>query len=206
MWNEAAHLQIHPLNFPWEKFPWQKAINCFTRLLGYVHMGQIDSARAWLNQLNMIHDTLIKQKDLYKANQVEIQIKTAEAWIAFGDRKNVDALKIMNGAADMEDRTEKHPVTPGEVIPARELVGDMFMQMNRPDKALEAYESDLKKHPNRFNGLYGAGLAAEKSGNMEKAKFYYQQLLNVTDSASSGRPELDRATLFLKNLLANNIR
>ena len=95
-------------------------------------------------------------------------------------------------------KLKKSPVTPGEVIPARELLGDMLLQMNKPDKALEAYEADLKKHPNRFNGLYGAGLAAERSNNLEKANFYYQQLTGIANSTNSNRPELEAARLFLK--------
>ena len=102
-------------------------------------------------------------------------------------------------AAEMEEGTEKHPVTPGEVIPARELLGDMLLQMNKPDKALEAYEVDLKKHPNRFNGVHGAGLAAERSNNLEKATSYYQQLIAIPNSTNSNRPELEAARLFLKS-------
>jgi tetratricopeptide (TPR) repeat protein len=197
IWKEAASLKIHPANFPWEKFPWQKAIIHFTRVLGSVHIGHIDSARAELKNLNTIYDTLTEQKDSYKANQVQIQIRTSEAWILFKEGKNNEALKLMNLAADMEDKTEKSPVTPGEVIPAMELLGDMLLQMNKPDKALDAYEEDLKKHPNRFNGLYGAGLAAERSNKPEKASFYYQQLTDITNTANSIRPELDVAKLFL---------
>ena len=104
----------------------------------------------------------------------------------------------MNVAADMEDKTEKSPVTPGEVFPAKELLGDMLLQMNKPGEALEAYEADLKKHPNRFNGLYGAGLAAERSNNFEKAKFYYHQLTQYCKFTNSNRPELEAAKLFLK--------
>ncbi|MEP6594426.1 MAG: tetratricopeptide repeat protein [Ginsengibacter sp.] len=198
MWSEAANLKIHPEHFPWKDFPWQEAIIHFARLIGSVHIGNIDSAKDELKKLNIIYDTLIEQKDSYKANQVQIQIKTAEAWIQFKEGKNKDALKLMNFAADMEDKTEKHPVTPGEVIPARELLGDMLLQMNKPEKALETYETDLKKHPNRFNGLYGAGLAAEKSGNPQKATFYYKHLLTTTSPDNSARPELASINLFLK--------
>ena len=198
MWKEAAGLQIHPANFPWEKYPWQKAIVHFTRLLGSVHIGNIDSARTELKNLSVIYDTLIKQKDSYKANQVQIQIKTSEAWILFKEGRNNEALAVMDAATGMEDNTQKHPVTPGEVIPARELLGDMLVQMNKPGEALEAYEEDLKKHPNRFNGLYGAALAAERSGNFEKASSYYSQLINISDSINSNRPELSAARLLLK--------
>lgn len=197
-WKDAASLKIHPADFPWEKFPWQKAIINFTRLLGFVHIGKIDSAKVELKNLNTIYDTLMKQKDLYKANQVKIQINTSEAWILFKEGKNDEALKTMIVAADMEDKTEKHPVTPGEVIPAAELLGDMLMKMNKPGKALEAYEADLKKHPNRFNGLCGAALAAEKLHNVEKTNFYYRQLTNIANATDSSRPELKAARLYLK--------
>jgi tetratricopeptide (TPR) repeat protein len=198
MWKDVAALKIHPADFPWEKFPWQKAIVNFTRLLGFVHIGKIDSAKAELKNLNTIYDTLMKQKDLYKASQVKIQINTSEAWILFKEGKNDEALKTMTVAADMEDHTEKSPVTPGEVIPARELLGDMFLQMNKPEKALEAYEADLKRHPNRFNGLYGAGLAAEKLHNFKKTDSCFRQLAGITSATDSNRPELDAARLFLK--------
>jgi tetratricopeptide (TPR) repeat protein len=198
IWKEAAALKIHPANFPWEKYPWEKAIICFTRLLGFVHIDKMDSASTELKNLNTIYDTLTAQKDSYKANQVMIQINTSEAWILFKEGKNNEALKAMTVAADMEDRTEKHPVSPGEVIPARELLGDMLLQMNRPEKALEAYEADLKRHPNRFNGLYGAALAAEKWHHAEDANAYYRQLISITSEINSNRPELETARLYLK--------
>jgi TolA-binding protein len=197
-WNEAANLKVHYADFPWKDFQWQEAIVHFTRLLGSVHIGNIDSAKAELKELNRIHDKLIEQKDSYKANQVQVQVKTAEAWIKLKEGANNEALMLMNFAADLEDKTEKHPVTPGEVIPARELLGDLLLQMNEPAKALEAYEADLKKHPNRFNGLYGAGLAAEKSGNLEKAEFYYGKLLASVSGTNSNRPELAALKLFFK--------
>jgi tetratricopeptide (TPR) repeat protein len=197
MWRDAARLDIHPTAFPWGKFPWQKAIIHFTRLLGSVHIGNTDSAGSELKELKLIYDTLAREKDMYKANQVEIQIKASEAWILFKEGKNSNALELMNAAADREDVTEKSPVTPGEVIPARELLGDMLIQMGYYAKALEAYQEDLKRHPNRFNGLYGAGLAAERSGDTGKAAFYYRQLSDIS-TTNSPRSELAIARDFLK--------
>jgi tetratricopeptide (TPR) repeat protein len=197
MWREAAALSAHKI-IPWQNFPWQKAIIHFTRSLGSVHMGNIDSARAELNKLKVIHDTLVAQKDSYRANQVQIQINSAEAWILFKEGKNEEALQMMKLAADMEDKTEKAPVTPGEVLPASELLADMLLEMNKPDRALLAYEEDLKKHPNRFNALYYAGSAAEKSGNNEKANKYYQQLKAIASTNQSDRPELAAAKLYVK--------
>jgi len=198
LWKEAATLQLYPMGLPWEKFPWQKAIYHFARLLGSVHTGSMDSARLEYKELNRLHDTLVGQKDPYKTNQVLIQLKASEAWVAFKEGRSADALKTMNMAADLEDATEKHPVTPGEIIPAKELLGDLLLAMNKPDKALEAYEADLVKHPNRWNALYGAGLAAERSGNPEKAGGYYRQLLKMI-SPNSTRPELTAVRLFFKS-------
>jgi tetratricopeptide (TPR) repeat protein len=198
LWKEAAHLPIHPSNFPWKDFQWQKAIIHFTRLLGNVHTGQLDSAKAELKALYQIEDQLKRQKDSYKVNQVQIQIGACQAWIKFKEGKKEEALRLMKRAAAQEDQTEKHPVTPGEVIPARELLADLLLALNQPNRALEAYEADLKKHPNRFNGLYGAGLSAEKCGNLKKAAFYYRQLVSTTDSANVTRPELLALNQFLK--------
>lgn len=197
-WEEAASLEVPAANFSWKDFPWQKGIIHFARLLGSVHSNKPASARTELKYLHTIYDELVGQKDMYKANQVQIQIKSSEAWILFKERKNKEALKLMYTAADLEDKTEKHPVTPGQVIPARELLGDMLLQMNKPGEALAAYESALKKQPNRFNGLYGAGLAAERSGNLKKANHYYQLLTGIANSTGSGRPELEAARSFLK--------
>ena len=104
----------------------------------------------------------------------------------------------------MEDATEKDPVTPGEVIPARELLGDMYLEMGQFAKALEAYEADLKRHSKRFNGLYGAGLAAEKLGDNNKARLYYDQLIVTVDPSAKGRPELERVKKFVTNSIYDN--
>ncbi|HUS03115.1 MAG TPA: hypothetical protein VMY77_15360 [Chitinophagaceae bacterium] len=196
MWKEAAGLQAHQANILWQNFPWQKAIIHFTRLLGSVNTNDINKAKAELKELNVLRDKLVELKDAYKANQVQIQIKTGEAWIHFKEGHTSEALMLMNLAADMEDKTEKHPVTPGEVIPAREFLADLLLQMNNPGKALVAYESDVVKHPNRFNAMYGAGLSAEISGNHEKAKRYYTQLLNIT-GPNSNRKELAAIKTYL---------
>jgi hypothetical protein len=198
MWKDAAGLTIHHANLQWEDYPWQKAIIHFTRLMGLVNTSKIDLAKTELNELNRLYNKLLEQKDSYKANQVQIQIKTAEAWIRFKEGKKDEALQLMNSAADMEDGTEKHPVTPGQVIPAREFLAEMLLQMNLPEKALTAYEADLKKNRNRFNGLYGAAIAAEKSGSIEKANQYYKQLNGIAGSPNASRKELEKVKLYLK--------
>ncbi len=197
-WKDAASLTIHPVSFPWKSFPWQEAIFHSTRLLGAVHMGQADSAKLELKKLKNIYDTLMAQKDLYKAAQVMIQVKSGEAWIALSEGRKSDAVQFMTEAADLEDQTEKHPVTPGSIIPARELLGDLLMEMNKPEEALAAYLSALKIQPGRFNGLCGAALACEKMNDKTGAHNFYQKLLAVANSPESKRPELDKARAFLK--------
>ena len=198
LWTEAANLNAHSANFNWKDFPWQKAIIHYTRLLGSVHGSNPGSAKIELKHLNAIHDSLVSQKDLYKAAQVQVQVKSSEAWILLKEGKSKEAVEMMEAAAVLEDKTEKHPVTPSEIIPARELLADMLLHLKRPSEALEAYEEVLKKAPNRFNSLYGAGLAAEQFNDQKKATIYYQQLIAVTNPGTSLRPELRAAKLFLK--------
>ena len=196
-WDEAAKLELKPDDFPWENFLWEKAIISFGRILGEVHTSKMDAARSDLAELKSIRSKLIAKNKTYEANQVHIQVKASEAWIAFSGGHKDEAIRLMTEAATMEDATDKHPVTPGEVIPARELLGDLYMEMGEYAKALEAYESDLKRHAGRFNGLYGAGVAAMKSGNKEKATAFFQQLKAVAQHSDKKRRELATAELFL---------
>lgn len=198
-WDEAARLPMHPANFKWNKFPWQEAIFHFTRLLGSVHTRQFENAHIELLRLYQLRDTLQRQKDFYKAKQLEVQAKTGEAWIQFAKGKNVEALKLMTTAADMEDSTSKHPVTPGEVLPARELLGDMFMERGENKMALQCYEAVLLKSPNRFNSVYGAARAAENLRDIPKATAYYRQLASTIDLSTCNRPEVVTIKSFLKD-------
>ena len=102
----------------------------------------------------------------------------------------------MRQAADIEDRSEKNIVTPGRLLPARELLGDMLMELKRPAEALKEYEASQQREPNRYRGLYGAGQAAAQSGNREKARHYFAKLI---ESAGSGdlRPEMEKARRYL---------
>jgi effector-binding domain-containing protein len=192
-WKDAANLSLHHPGFSWKNFPWQLGIHHFARLMGDVNMGQLDAARKELNIIDSLHTVLVEKKNGYEANQVQIQINSAKAWILFKEGKKEEALRLMNTAAEMEDKTEKHSVTPGEVMPAREMLGDMLLQMNQPAKALAAYEADLKNRPGRFNALYGAARAAEGAKDMIKAKMYYKQLVASTATGKSDRPELREA-------------
>ena len=180
LWKEATQLTTTPAGFPMQQFPWQRGIIHFGRLLGFVHINRLDSAKKELATLNQLRNDLLAKKETYKANQLDIQIKASEGWIYLKEGNQAAALERMTMAADMEDKTEKHPVTPGEVLPARELLGDMYMEINQSEKALEAYQADLEKHPNRYNGLHGAVKASTQCGKKDLADFYSKQLAVVT--------------------------
>ena len=141
---------------------------------------------------------LVDQNEQYEANQVMIQVISSQAWIQFAKGNKEEALARMKEAADKEDSTEKHPITPGEVLPARELLGDMLLAMNESSQALEAYELDLEEHPNRFNGIYGAAVAAKGLGDDEKTTKYFNMLLTLTEASNNDRPEVKEAREFVR--------
>ena len=198
-WMAASVLKLEPTDFPWEKFLWEKANINFARLLGAIHTNKLGEARKELEEIESIYSKLVEANENYKGNLVLIQAKASKGWIKLAEGKKTQALALMTEAANMEDATAKHPVTPGEVIPARELLGDMLLETGDPANALKEYEADLKRHPGRFNGIYGAGLASEKSGNTKKASEYYKQLLTLADSSNRNRPQLLRAKSFVSN-------
>src|SRR5262249_5038345 len=143
---------------------WQEAIVHFARVMGNVHLNSLTAAEKDLDSLKILYDALKDNRD--KANeaaQVGIQIKISEAWIEYKKGNKEKAFQLMNAAADDEDGMEKHPVTPGAVIPARELLGEMLLDMDQPTLAANAFEEDLKLHTNRRNGLIGLKLAKERA-------------------------------------------
>ncbi|MFT4642968.1 MAG: hypothetical protein ACI89R_000811 [Candidatus Azotimanducaceae bacterium] len=195
-WKKAAKLEEPTLEFEWENFPWEKSILHFAKALGSARSGDVNAAEIELEIIKPFYQQLLdinNAQSTYKAGQVAIEIKTIEAWIELGKGNNEQALTLMKAAVELESETSKHPVTPGEVLPADELLGDMLLELNRPEDALVAYEINLKGHPNRFNGLYGAAIAAKLSGNEEKARLYFNQLLEMTKNSNSDRPELVEA-------------
>jgi hypothetical protein len=196
-WQMASSLELWPADFPWDKFEWEKANLTFARLIAAVYLKKNDKARSELEVLKSAHSKLTEANEKYKANLVLIQLKAGEGCIRFADGDKNGALNLLAEAAEMEEATAKHPVTPGEIIPCRELLADVLMEMGDPQRALKEYEADLKTHPNRFNGLYGAALAAEKSGDVNKARQYYEQLLTVTEGLGVTRPQLARAKSYL---------
>jgi tetratricopeptide (TPR) repeat protein len=196
-WSETAALPVPPNTFPRERYAWTEANLHFARALGASHAGDTEAARKDLQQLVSIREILLQEKNAYWADQIDIQREIATAWITLAEGKREEALQQMHSAADHEDRTDKHNVTPGVILPARELLGEMLLELKQPDKALVEFETTLRTAPNRFNALSGAARAAKLSGNDEKAKMYYTKLLAVCDHADGDRPELKTAQTVL---------
>lgn len=198
-WAEAAELKIEPADFPWSRFLQGEAITHFARAIGAARSGDIDHAKREVAKLAQLQKALTAVKDNYDwATQVAIQHKAASAWLARAEGRNQEALQLMRAAADLEDSTDKHPVTPGAVVPAREMLGDLLLELNQPSEALKEHECSLLFSPNRFNGLYGAARAAELAGNRVKARLHYQRLVDNCKAVDSNRPELERAKEFLR--------
>lgn len=196
-WAEAATLALHPSSFAWDSFPQAEAILVYARGLGAARAGDVDAARQELEHLLTLHGTLVTNGPAYWAGQVEIQSRELEAWIALAEGRNEEALALMGEAVDLEAATEKHPVTPGPLAPAHELMGEMLLLLEQPAEALAEFEAALKTEPNRFRSLYGAGRAAELAGETETAHGYYEALHALAAAADGERPEVAEAQAFL---------
>jgi tetratricopeptide (TPR) repeat protein len=166
---------VQPASFPWDRYAYAEAVTYFARAVGAARSGDPARARLDVDHLQQLQQKLREQNNKYWADQVEIQRLAAEGWIARALGQDDAADKQLRAAADLEDTMDKSPVTPGSVLPAREMLGDLLLELNQPDKALEAYERSLKDSPNRLNGLTGAAKAAQLAGNREKARAYYAQ-------------------------------
>jgi tetratricopeptide (TPR) repeat protein len=137
------------------------------------------------------------QQDYDWASQVEVQRLGAEAWVLQAEGRRHAALDMMRSAAALEEKIEKHPVTPGPVLPARELTGEMLMELDRPDLAVREFEAALLAAPKRFNALYGSARASELAGQHGRARERYQQLLAIADHADGRTLELSNARAYL---------
>ncbi|MCL4860198.1 MAG: hypothetical protein KJZ93_12355 [Caldilineaceae bacterium] len=195
-WAEAATLALHS-SLAWEHFPQAEAALVFARGLGAARAGDVGAARQELERLEALHQALVATNQGYWAGQASIQIEEVAAWIALAEGEEAEALERMRQAATLEDATEKHPVTPGPIVPAHELLGEMLLELGQPQAALEEFEISQRIEPNRFRGLYGAARAAELAGEMEKARSYYEQLVALGAQADSERPETADAKTFL---------
>jgi hypothetical protein len=191
-WAAAASLPVGlPESIPWDRSPGALAIAHYARGLGGARGGDLDLARRSLAELDRLEASAGEQDQGYWVEQIGIQRQVIAAWLALAEDRTDEALAAMTRAADLEDAAEKHPVTPGAVLPARELLGDMLLALDRPAEAQAAYEASLAHSPKRFNTLARAAQAAQAAGDAEGARRHSQELLDV--AAGAARPELARA-------------
>jgi len=191
-WNGASQLEVRPSGFSHVM-----AITHFARALGAARSGKPDAARADVAKLAELRDKLRVSNDAYWAQQVDIEWQIASAWVLNAEGKYDEALKAMSAAVDTEETTEKSPVTPGPLAPARELYGQMLLERGMYKEALAAFEATQAKEPNRYQGFAGAALAADKLGDKAKAKTNYEKLLALADGKDSDRPELAVARKYV---------
>jgi tetratricopeptide (TPR) repeat protein len=200
-WKEAAQLAMASgelRDFLLQNFPWAKAHIHFARAIGAARSGDTAAARREVEELGNIKRALTEVKGDYDwARQVEIARQVASAWLEFAEGKHEESLRLLRAAADLDDATEKHPVTPGAILPAREQLGELLLELKQPAAALQEFEVSFRGTPNRFNGLYGAARAAKLAGNEKSARTYYAKLLELTRGATGTRPEIAEANTFL---------
>jgi Tfp pilus assembly protein PilF len=191
-WKAAAELQVRP-----GPLANVQAITYFARALGAARSNNPEAAKADIVKLTELRDKLRDAKDAYWSEQVDIERQVATAWVLYAEGKRNEALEAMSAAADAEDKTEKHPVTPGVPKPARELYGVMLLDSGNANAALVAFESTLKKEPNRLGAYVGAAISADKAGDKTRAREYYQKILSIADQADDSRTEVADARAYL---------
>jgi tetratricopeptide (TPR) repeat protein len=190
-WQDAAQLEVRP-----SKFPHVMAITYFARSLGAARLGKPDAAVTDIAKLAELRDRLREAKDAYWAEQVDIEHQVASAWLLLARGQYDQALDAMRAAAEAEDRTEKSPVTPGPLAPARELYGAMLLERGMAKEALAAFEATLKKEPHRLGATLGAAKAAEKAGEIDKARQHYAAAVALTENAEPIRDDGAAARAF----------
>jgi tetratricopeptide (TPR) repeat protein len=195
-WKDAATLKVpHPklLN----SYPYALAHIEFAHALGAAHSGDVEAARQAVSRLKQLRDSMTDPKFQWWANQVEIQRLASAGWLAHAERKDEEALRLLREATELEDRSGLHPVTPGQILPAREQLGDLLLKLNRPSEALVEYEKSLESFPNRLNSHYGAARSAELSGKTGVARQHYERIIEMAGHGDGLREELVQARDFL---------
>jgi hypothetical protein len=191
-WEAATQLPVQGT-----AFPHTEAITTFARALGAARKGDIAAAEKDALRLEAQQKALTESKNNYWATEVEIQRIATAAWIAKGKGQPDEALRLMRGAADLEDKNEKHIVTPGRLMPARELLGEMLLDLKQPAAALKEFEQSQVREPNRLRGYAGAATAAAAAGDAGKARLHYAKLIELTRDADTPLPEIARAKTYL---------
>ena len=193
-WGDAAKLQVTP-----SAYPYTEAITYFARGLGGARSKNRAVALSSIASLAQSRDALTATKEMYWANQVEIQRQEVAAWLMLTDGNGPGGVAGMRAAAEREDRTEKSAITPGPLAPARELLGEMLLELKRPAEALREFNATVTKEPNRFRSLYGAAEAAKLAGDVSASQAGFRKLLAVAERADDpGRREITEARMAVR--------
>jgi tetratricopeptide (TPR) repeat protein len=198
-WAGAASLSAPAIGFPLERFPWAEAMISYARALGEARTGDIAGAETEIANLQSLKDKLTAENNTYWANQVEVQRLGAAGILAHVQGDDAKAVELARAAADLEATMDKHPATPSSVLPARELLADLLLELNQPDAALKEYKEMLRTDPNRFRSILGEARAAKQSGDAAAAHDAYQKLVALSKSTGPERPELAEAKAYLTN-------
>ena len=198
-WELATKLELPNTNLDWGKATWPKAILHFSRALGFTNTGNSLAAQKELEILISLRNRLNEAENIYESGQVTIQIEAIKGWIEYSKGNADKAIEYMKLASNLESETSKAAVTPGEIIPADELLADLYLALNRPEDALKAYKLNLKGHPSRFNGIYGAAKAAQQLNDTKLTAYYFEKLIKLSENVNSSRPEIAEAKEFLAN-------
>lgn len=199
-WEEAAQLDLREVTaYTWDEYPEFEAIAVFARGLGAARIGDLNRARNAHSTLERLYEQADAAGQSYWLTHVDVYRKTVDAWIAFADNRHDHALAAMREAADLEDSVDKHPVSPGAILPARELYGEMLMEAGRHDEAYRAFRTVLDEVPNRFNSLAGAARAANELGREPEARNYYRGVVELVGERAAQREVLAEAHDFLNN-------
>jgi hypothetical protein len=195
-WADAATLTVRPTPF-WAAFPFAEANLELAHALGAARSGDVEGARKATARLEALGEAIRDPKFQFFAKQVEMQTMAASAWLARAQAKNDEAERLLRRAAELEDTLGKHPVTPGAIVPVRELLGDLLLELKQPARALTEYEASLRLYPGRFAPLYGAGHAAELAGQGDAARKYFGELIALAKGGDGARAELAHARAFM---------
>jgi Tfp pilus assembly protein PilF len=198
-WAEAARLSLTPAAeaYPWKKYPMAEAINAFARGVGAGLSGDAAAAQAELPRLQALQATAAERKIAYWAEQIAIQSEVVRGLASCAAGKRDECVATLRAAADREDATEKHVVTPGPLLPAREVLALVLLQDGKAADALKHFETVLTKEPNHYRAFAGAMQAAERAGDAKKAALFAERLLEQTAAADTTRPELAQARRVL---------
>jgi hypothetical protein len=197
-WPAAAALSDPEIGFPLERFPWAEAMIAYARALGGARTGNIAGAEAEIGRLQSLEDKL-KGNDTYWANQVEVQRLAAAGILAHVRGDDEKAVSLVRAAADLDATMDKHPATPSSVLPARELLADLLLELNQPAAALVEYRTMLSTDPNRFRSLLGEARAAKQTGDSATTHDAYGKLVALSKPVGPARPELAEAKSYLTN-------